>query len=171
MEGIEVVTLKVSWECEELDEKKEKLIEYLKTHAVYDEDGKVGVFSGNCHEAYRVLRPLIPQFDYISLDMVAYGIESGQDVFFRYEWELGELDEDEDMPENIVDILSWTELVYASEWFAEWANEHEEETAEWRSKHKEDGDDDYDFGADRWRNFTDEFPEALKEFHEYMEDL
>ena len=180
MEYLEVVRLKVCWGCdieEELDslgEGKDALREYLRDHTSYDKDSQVSVFNNNAkyfQEAYSIVRPFAKQIPGpISFDIVYYAQEGGQDLYGRSTWDLDEIDEDEDLPKDLVDIVSVNDFVYPENWFAEWVSDHEEETEEWLAEHG-DEDNEFDFGADRWRKFADDFPEAEKEFFEMLEDL
>ena len=177
MEGIEFVTLKVLWGCDldealdELGDNKDKFFEYLKKHSVYDKERQESVFSLNCEDDYLFIRPYISHFPDIEFEIIFYAMESGQDLYGKCSWFLSNLDEDEDLPLNLQDIASLDEIVYPENWYSEWAENHEEETSNWRLENKEEEDDDYDFGADRWCDFADAFPEAKKEFFDYLEGL
>ena len=179
MEGIEIVSLKVCWDGEvgealdELEKGKKKLIDFLKKNARggYDKAQTETFFDAqNANTAFRFLCTYIPELQ-VNFEIVFSGMESGQDVYGKCSWDIDELDEDEDPPDDLTDIVSEDELVYPENWFAEWADDHEDETSEWLTEHKEESDDNYDFGADRWRAFADEFSEAMKEFIETLEEM
>ena len=79
------------------------------------------------------------------------------------------MEEDEEPPEDILDIVSFDEIIYPDDWFTDWARNQKaenEEVAEWIYEH-----DGLDLEADRWREFADDFPEAKKEFFRMLEDL
>ena len=179
MESIEILRLNVSWPSvvEEalnvLGKEKEKLVEYIKTNARggYDKEERETMFDGDCDEVFRFLRPFIPQFQEqgTSFEIIYWALDSNEDVFCKCEldWDyvVEQLEEDEETP--LKHLVSQDEIVYPRDWYAEWAEGHEEETAEWRTAH----DDEYDFSADGWKDFADTFPKAKEEFMDYLEGL
>jgi len=177
MEALEVINFKVYWGCDieteidSLGEGKETLREYLKANTTYDKEAQESIFNNAddyFQTAYSVLRPFVKKIPGpISFDFVYYAMNGGQDMYGRSEWSIESYDEDEDyeLPEDLIDIIDVYDFVYPSDWFAEWYEEHKEETEEW------DEWDGFDFGADRWHEFADAFPEAEKEFFAMLEDL
>jgi hypothetical protein len=169
MEDFEVIKLMVWWgsnldeSLEKFGENKDKVLEYLKAHAVYDKSDNVSTFNDDFDKAYTVLRPFLTLFPGISLVIIYSGLEAGQDVFGRADWDL---DDEDEAPESLKDAAGdANDYEYATVWFAEWAESHKEETAEWLSENNDN------FDGNGWRDFADAFPEAEKEFFEMIETI
>ena len=188
MEGIQVERLKVFWGfsdeeerynldelCKEIGnlkgEGKDKLRDFIKEHASFDPKEREFIFIGNCDEAYKLLRPFMQEFmPYLSFDMVYSGMESGQDVWGRCKVDFDE-DYDGGIPEILWHLVETDEYENASEWYGNWASDHEEETKDWLRDNKIDGSEYYSFDADGYVKFIEAFPKAQEEFFEYIEGL
>ena len=175
MEGIEIIKLKISWGCDieeelvELGEEKAAFLEYLKAHSKYDKKYCESSFDGNCEKDYVFLRPFIPHFEDVSFEIIFYAMESGRDMYCRCSWDLSGLEEGEEMPSDITDIVSTEEIVYPDDWYANWADEHADEVEDYLCENNIEFE--FNFEADGWWEFTDAFPEAREEFFKMLDEL
>ena len=175
MEGIEIFKLKISWGCDiyeelpELGEEKTAFLEYLKTHSEYDKENQESSFNGNSEKAYRFLRPFIIRFKDASLEIIFYAMEGGRDMYCKCSWYLESLEEGEEIPPDITDIVSQDEIVYPDDWYANWAEEHADEVEDYLCENNIEFE--FKFEADGWWEFTDAFPEAKEEFFDMLDGM
>ena len=162
-----------------------KLLEFFKDKEFFsDQDGEKSYCiidnDSEIFKAYDILRPFIPFLPDLEFAIIWYTLNRFNNTIYGHFWwgynywkeQLD--DEDEQLPEDFLSLFDFDddeiETAYPGEWFENWAEAHKAETKNWLAKNattKYDGRYDLE-DKEIWRDFARAFPQAWKEFANYV---